>query len=506
MRSSLDRKLIIVILGVSTLGLVAACAAFILLDRATFRTQLERSLDHQAAIVGASLSAALDFGDNFSAQQGLEGFSEVPDVLAATLFTSDGGVLAHYPETGDVLAMGEAGVTYADNAFTLVHPIIEDDGRLVGSLVVEYSLEGEQRRRSRYLLISGIVLLCALGLSLVAALRFRKGVTAPIRDLTATVHQVAQAKDFAVRVESPNSNELGQLATQFNAMLSEIQARDQALARHRAFLEDQVDTRTRELRTANTQLVAAKERAEAVSRLKSTLLDNLSHEFRTPLSGIIALSDILRDDLRDAATMEQEDFLMMIGDSGRRLMESLVMVLDLTQIDSGEYVHTQGDYRIDALLSDVTREYADRIRGADLHFEIEVSPITAHIDGRAVQTIVGHLLSNASKFTPDGTVRLEARADGADLVVHVTDTGIGIDPAFLPRASEPFVQSSEGVTRNYEGMGLGLTVVAGLARIIGAQFTLQSTVGKGTTALLRLPGVVLKQTQEVLSHTQIARS
>ncbi len=498
MRTSLDRKLILVILGVSTLGLVAACAAFILLDRITFRSQLERSLDHQAAIVGASSVAALDFGDELAAQQGLEGFSEVPDVLSATLFTADGGVLAHYPDATQPLPRGDPGATYDGGALTLVHPI-EDGGALIGSLVVRQSLEGERRRRARYLMISGLVLLCALGLSLVAALRFRKGVTAPIRDLTATVHQVAEAKDFAVRVEPPKSNELGQLAVQFNAMLGEIQTRDQALARHRTFLEDQVDARTRELRRANVELVAAKDRAEAVSRLKSTLLDNLSHEFRTPLSGIISLSDILRDDLRDSATLEQEDFLMMIGDSGRRLMESLVMVLDLTQIDGGEYAGQPADHRVDTLLAHTAHDYADRIRGADLHFEIEVEPVVAHVDGQAVQTIVGHLLSNASKFTPDGTVRLEARADASDLVVHVTDTGIGIEPAFLPRASEPFVQSSEGVTRNYEGMGLGLTVVVGLARIIGAQFALRSTVGRGTTALLRLPGVVVSQEVEEVS-------
>ncbi len=504
MRSSLDRKLILVILGVSTLGLLAACTAFILLDRVTFRTQLERSLDHQAAIVGASSVAALDFGDAFAAQQGLEGFSQVPDILAATLFTSDGGVLAQYPQTGETLPKGDPGITYGEDALTLVHPI-EYDGELVGSLVVTHSLEGERRRRVRYLMISGIVLLCALALSLVAALRFRRGVTAPIRDLTATVHRVAEGKDFAVRVEPPGSNELGQLAIQFNAMLSEIQTRDQALARHRTFLEDQVDARTRELRRANTELVVAKERAEAVSRLKSTLLDNLSHEFRTPLSGIIALSDILRDDLRESATLEQEDFLMMIGDSGRRLMESLVMVLDLTQIDGGKYTGERADHDIEALLSDTAREYADRIQGADLHFEIELEPLTAHVDGQALQTIVGHLLSNASKFTPDGSVRLEARADGSDLIVHVTDTGIGIRPDFLPHAPEPFVQSSEGMTRNYEGMGLGLTVVVGLARIIGAQFALKSTLGEGTTALLRLPGAISDgETREMLSDSDSA--
>lgn len=488
MTRSLDRKLTLLILLVSTLALITACAAFILVDRLTFRDRLETDLANKASIVSVVCRAALEFGDAEAAQEGLESFAAVPDIEAAFLFTADGYLMARYPAEGVIApprAHTRPGVAYSADLLTLVHPVVAVTGDSIGTLVVQNSLQPERQRQRRYLLVSALVLGIALVITLLASLRFRQTVTGPILHLTDTVRKVTGAQNYSVRVNTHENDELGDLARHFNTMLSEIQQRDEALARHRSFLEEQVATRTAELQIANASLTDARDRAEAVSRLKTTLLDNLSHEFRTPVSGIIALADILASEVEPVHV----ELVSMISDNGTRLIETLTMVLDLTQLEAGEYVSQRYPHDLATLLSASADVFQTRAATKGITLRVAVPPSfpPVEFDGYGVRVILSHLLSNAVKFTPSGEIAVCASRCADTLVVAVRDTGIGIEPAFRPHLFSPFRQGSEGMARNFEGMGLGLTVVQHMVDALGGTLEVESTVGAGSCFTLSLP-------------------
>jgi signal transduction histidine kinase len=248
----------------------------------------------------------------------------------------------------------------------------------------------------------------------------------------------------------------------------------------------------REIEARNFDLQAATDRAEDASRAKTEFLAMMSHELRTPLNAILGFSDVQRREMFGPLGHERyRQYAADIHSSGTHLLELITTILDISKAEAGklEVAPIDLDPRaaLEATIPLVTGQA--EAKGIRLRVELPEAPLACRADPQALKQILLNLLSNALKFTPEGgavTVRLRASApSGIEFVV--SDSGIGIAQADLPRLMKPFEQASRGYRERNGGTGLGLPLVDALVRLHGGTFRLESTPGAGTTATVRLP-------------------
>jgi len=241
-----------------------------------------------------------------------------------------------------------------------------------------------------------------------------------------------------------------------------------------------------EQRRQARELRKAKEEAEEASRVKSTMLKNLSHEIRTPLTSIIGFARVLKEDLSG----ENARIAGLVHEGGKRLKGTVDSVLQLSKLETGS--HNLNRECID--LGEVVEHVADLLRPQaerselDLTVEDPVGAVTGRWNEGALRRIAENLLENAIKFTSSGgQVALRVRSEGDTAVLEVEDTGIGISEEALPDIFDAFKQESEGLDREYEGSGLGLSNVRELTELLGGTVEVDSEKGVGTCFTVRLP-------------------
>lgn len=241
---------------------------------------------------------------------------------------------------------------------------------------------------------------------------------------------------------------------------------------------------------AEADLVSARNKAEEVSLLRSRLLANLSHEIRTPLNGIMGFSEYLNSEITDENHL---DMINSIYESGSRLLDTLTGILDLSAYESKSEPIAMTPVSINLMVENRVAHYqaAAFAKGLPVEFmAAPQNPVTLTREDLVVK-IIGHLISNAIKFTKTGkiTVITEVAAiDQANYVfVKVTDTGIGIAGEHIGLIFEEFRQVSEGINRAYEGTGLGLHISQRFAQILGGRITVDSQPGVGSTFTLWVP-------------------
>ncbi|MDH3223984.1 MAG: response regulator, partial [Gemmatimonadota bacterium] len=264
-------------------------------------------------------------------------------------------------------------------------------------------------------------------------------------------------------------------------------------------LEDKVRQRTialegalERLEESNRALQTAKEEAEAAARSKDRFVASMSHELRTPLNAILGLSEILLESGAKTLSTTQRGRLEQIGESGRHLLALINDVLDLAKIGAGELRMEWEPVDVADLCSASLRFVAPQAEKRRLQLSSRVASDLGHLrsDGRRLKQVLVNLLSNAVKFTPEGgEVSLEATRspDGASLVLTVKDTGIGIAEKDQSALFQPFFQVDNGLSRQYDGTGLGLALVHHMASELGGEVEVESVLSEGSTFRVRLP-------------------
>jgi PAS domain S-box-containing protein len=253
-----------------------------------------------------------------------------------------------------------------------------------------------------------------------------------------------------------------------------------------AVIRDVTEERERE-----ASLRQAMERAQAAVEARSRFLANISHEIRTPINGIVGMTDLVLD---SALSPQQRERLQHARDSADALLVIVNDLLDLSKIDAGAIEMEHAEFDLHALLVAASHVVAPRAARKGLHFRLAIDPsVPERLLGDAVRLrqVVTNLVGNAVKFTESGGVWLRARreesAAQALLRIEVEDTGPGIAPSDQVRIFEPFAQADDSITRRHGGTGLGLSISRELATLMGGHITLQSRLGAGSCFSLELP-------------------
>ncbi|MCS6852223.1 MAG: HAMP domain-containing histidine kinase [Gemmataceae bacterium] len=298
----------------------------------------------------------------------------------------------------------------------------------------------------------------------------------PVKHLK-EVSDAISAGELNVRSEIQTGDEFEDLSHAFNRMLRNLVDMSDRLRKVNADLDRKVD----ELAQANLALYES-------NRLKSHFLATVSHELRTPLNSILGFSDVLLSS--DHLTDKQRRWLQNIKTSGDRLLALVNDILDLAKIEAGKMEVRLEEFSIHDVIEgllNMFRPLAEK-KNIDLRGQVDPKVPLLRQDAGKLQQILSNLLSNAIKFTPEGgRVLLKAEADSGQLILTVSDTGVGIAPQEQELVFEKFRQAGNPLTREQGGTGLGLSIVRELTKLLGGQVTLRSDLGRGTTFTVRLP-------------------
>jgi signal transduction histidine kinase/ActR/RegA family two-component response regulator len=469
---SFENRIAISALVTAVVVLVTASGLFILEQWRGGRVDLERHQTSLAEVVADEMAPAVARGDSVAVHRMVATLVASPEVVAADVLDEHGARIAHLDER-------EATHRQSDPVIVTQAPLTAD-GHAVGELVMSSSDFSLVSILPRYLAVCGALFFAATGLALFMGRWLAGMVIHPVNRLSQAMRDVTDSGDYSQRVPRWVRDEFGILTDSFNDLLAQLQANDGAL--HRAM----------------TDLVEARDAAQAANVLKSQFLANMSHEIRTPLNGVLAMAQIIA---LGELSPQQRERVEVIRRSGEDLLTVLNDVLDISKIEAGRMELDVSEVDAETLGRNVQAAFAPLAEAKkNLTFSLAVSPEAAgprRGDPLRIGQILNNLVSNAIKFTADGEVKVSIDAYGPDgrdgLKLVVRDTGMGIAADKLPQLFEKFSQADGSNTRRFGGTGLGLAICRELAQLMRGKIEVDTAEGEGSTFTVTLPAQRLAQ-------------
>jgi signal transduction histidine kinase/DNA-binding response OmpR family regulator len=440
-------------------------------------------------IIAEQVGPAVTLGDKKAAEEILNSLRSDAGIVQAILYDVHGKCFASYSRSAVTVCQGIAVMVEPaeTNTFVLSRNV-SAGGEPVGRLVLTGTTASLLGVLRPYLSGAILIVLVSIGVAGVLAVVLQSRVSAPILAISRVAQHIAQTHSFHDRVGMDSVDELGVLAGSFNAMLDEIERRDEQLATHRHELEDQVIERTR----VNEELNVAKDRAEEATRMKSRFLANMSHEIRTPLNGIIGMTQLAS---QSDSFAEQQEYLAIVKLSAESLLTVINDILDFSKIEAGRLVIDTVEFDLRRVVDRTLKTLGMRAneKRLDLLCDIRPEVPAAFVgDPNRLQQILVNLAGNAIKFTETGEVVVEVglvSQSATEVMLHfqVKDTGMGVPADKLKSIFEPFVQADGSITRLHGGTGLGLAICAQLVLAMGGRIWIESLEGCGSTFHFSLP-------------------
>jgi signal transduction histidine kinase len=262
---------------------------------------------------------------------------------------------------------------------------------------------------------------------------------------------------------------------------------------YRENLERMVIEKTRELQVKSDQLEelvydlkVAKEKAEASDKLKSEFLGQVSHEIRTPLNAILSFSSLIKDNLNENSSEEFDGYFEVISRAGARLIRTIELILNISDLNANTYTYKEESFDLVSIIEEIIfpLQFRHKEKGLSFNIKCEVNSTEVYLDKFSVYQAISNLIENAYKYTMQGGITIRIYENAGRLVMEISDTGIGISEEFLPKMFDPFSQEEQGLTRKYEGNGLGLTLVKRYCELNDIDLNVSSKKNAGTTFIL----------------------
>jgi hypothetical protein len=300
-----------------------------------------------------------------------------------------------------------------------------------------------------------------------------------------------QAQSEELRVQH---TELESMNAELETQTEKLQASEEELRVQQEELQQtnqELEERSVLLEERNLEIQKKTEDLELSTRYKSEFLANMSHELRTPLNSILLLSRLLSENNDANMTEEQVEFAKVIQSSGNGLLGLIDEILDLSKIEAGKMDLDFMDISVKEVTDNLKNLFTEVAKEKNIEFKIDANdaPLVIRTDKMRLEQILKNLISNAVKFTAEGSVTLGIKKteDGKHVKFSVADTGIGIPPEKQPLIFEAFQQADGSTKRKYGGTGLGLSISRELSKLLGGEIALSSKVNQGSTFTLTIP-------------------
>jgi len=443
--------------------LIAACVSFMLQQWSVTRQQVRAGDLTLAQVLAAATASDLVNGHPNSIRDDLAAAGVSRGIVDVRYTDAAGHTIAAYHRPPEKREQG--GMVHTTTQPVMVH------GQVVGRIVVRGREPTIVALLPRFIALTGALFFGASGIALFVAQSLSRRVSAPLERLSKAMSQVASSGQFEPVVpQDADDDVFVRLTDSFNDLLTQLDANHKELCET---LED---------------LMEARDAANAANVAKSQFLANMSHEIRTPLNGVLAMAEVID---RGELSQVQRERLSVVRESGEQLLAVLNDVLDLSKIEAGKLELAALDFDVERVAQAVNDSYAPLAQEKGLAFSLDVAPDARgvwHGDSDRMRQILGNLVSNAIKFTGQGSVGVRVEtADAGGLRLSVTDSGIGIPQNKILTLFEKFIQADSSTTRRYGGTGLGLAICRELAQLMGGQISVISEEGKGSTFIVELP-------------------
>ncbi len=445
----------------------------------------------------------------------LEEVSKCESVLFWWIVKPDGEILladdaAMWQKHVDDRSLGTDKIIVKDSVFyktgenikLIVHPLKIEDGKQ-WTFYMGVSLEPIVAVRNE-MILSGVGILVAISfVAFLVSVYFGKSITRPISELTEGARAISQGNlDYEIKVKS--EDEIGKLADVFNKMTVDLKKSRAELESYSTNLEKEVGKRTAELEKANKELkneIIERKKAEErikkqniqlkkLNRIKSDFINVTSHELRTPITGIKGYVQMLLKQSLGEISKEQKSALEVVLRNSNRLDHLVQDVLDISQLQSGTMRFTPEPTDVGKMVDEAVEamQSSADLKKIKINVNIEDNIPDLIIDKECIKKAIIHLVDNAIKFSPDGSiVNIRAKNERDHVLFEVHDFGRGIPKNKEKKVFETFYQVDSGMDRVFGGVGLGLTISQGIVVAHGGKIWVEGTVNEGSTFRFTLP-------------------
>ncbi|MCK5281899.1 MAG: HAMP domain-containing protein [Nanoarchaeota archaeon] len=493
---------------------------------------MERVLIQQNELLAGIASQSIEAG--YLAKhipfETIRSITESEDILFLWVVKPDGEVyLSDDPEMwgkkikddslgiGEVIVKDSTSVGGEEHIKIIIHPLKIGESEKKWTLYLGVSLKSLTIARNKMIVINTILFVLIIFFSSIVSLYLARSVTKPIIELKNVTDELAKG-NLDIRAEIKSRDEIGDLASAFNDMTSDLKKSYMHIEEHEQALENQVQQRTLELQKnvkeiedskqaainmmedvdeTNKQLLEAQEKLkgyvnelESLDVKKGEFISITAHELKTPLTSIKGFADLLQNDKIAGNAKSRKNYLNIIHHDAERLGRLITDILDLSKIDLGAMRFEYSDIN----LRDVTDTMRNRIypkadeKKITLNYEVPENLPTITTDADRLIQVISNIINNAIRYTSDnGRVLVSVKPGQDDFIISVKDTGMGIPKDQLDKIFNRFYQVDSSYTRKVGGSGLGLAISKGIIDAMNGRIWVESKLGKGSTFYISLP-------------------